>query len=467
MARNILIVDCDKKIRKVLKKVFEAQGFCCESAGCAKEALKKIKEKAYDVAIFDLGLPDMPGIELFKASTEIRPTLSVIFSTEHATLNSTIEALRLGAYDYMVKPLNLEAVVSKVKRLMQHKECVEDAQLLRLELDRKFDFSNIVARSRPMRKVCDLIRRVSNTDSNVLIIGNSGTGKELVARAIHFNSHRKTQQFVPVNCSAIPETLFESELFGHKKGAFTGAIKDKDGLFKVAAKGTLFLDEISCMSFSVQAKLLRAIEFKQITPVGSTEPISVNARIIAATNRELTEEIEAGRFREDLYYRLNVIEIRLPSLEARKEDIPSLVQHFVRKFAKEMAKPVTGVDSEVMKILMNYRWKGEVRELENVIERAMIFCENSVITVNDLPPNICGGCGHKFAIDYSKPLKEAVKDFERHFILTKLQHKHGHRSKTLKALGMSESSFYRKLEELGIKTPVTSVRKTNKFEKVA
>ncbi len=455
MAGNILIADSDQTFQNDLQSVFNPSSFRCDGVDSARGALLKLNNKKFDVAIVSLELPDMDGIELFKTITQVSPKTSVIIITGCATLKSSIEALRLGAFDYMLKPLNFEEIALKVRRLMEQKDFLEKAQFIHNELNRKYNFNNIVACSKSMRNVFDLIRRVSNTGSNVLILGNSGTGKELVARAIHFNSPRKQHQFVTINCSAVIESLFESELFGHKRGAFTNAVKDKDGLLKVASKGTLFLDEIAGMSVHVQAKLLRAIECKQITPIGGTEPIPIDIRIIASTNREPVEEIESGMFREDLYYRLNVVEIRLPSLTERQEDIPLLAQHFVRKYSKELSKPVEGIAPNAMKKLMQFKWKGEVRELENIIERAMIFCEGNMISAGDLPNNINNRSRDNFVIDYNKSLKEALKDFERHYILTKLKLKQGHRLKTFKELKLSESSFYRKIEELGMKAEIS------------
>lgn len=451
MSRMILVADSDTTSREVLQEELCKYGFKCEGVDSARGVLVKVGNKRIGLAIFDLSLPDMDGIELFKSLIQVSPKTSVIIATDHATLKTSIEALRLGAVDYLVKPLDLEELIIKVKRLFDHKDFVNRAQFLHQQLNLQYDCSNVLARSRAMKRVLDLIQRVSLTDINVLITGKSGTGKELVARAIHHNSPRKQHQFVTINCGAISESLFESELFGHKKGAFTNAIKNKDGLFKIASGGTIFFDEISCLSLAVQAKLLRAVEFGQIVPVGATEPIDVDVRFIASTNKNLEAMVKHGQFREDLYYRLHVFEIHVPSLKERKEDIPLLAQHFVGKFAREMNKQVAGITPDALEILLNAKWQGEVRELENAIERAMIFCEGDMLSGSDLRSHREGDHEDCFELNYHKTMREAVQDFERHFILTNLKHNEGHRLRAFKAMGMSESSFYRKIVELGIK----------------
>jgi transcriptional regulator with PAS, ATPase and Fis domain len=301
-----------------------------------------------------------------------------------------------------------------------------------------------------MSRVFDTIKKVASTDGTVLIHGKSGTGKELVARAIHFNSKRFAKPFIPVNCGAIVENLFESELFGHKRGSFTGASSDRDGFFKASDGGSIFLDEVSEIPFHLQVKLLRAIELKEITPVGTSLPQSVDVRIIASTNKNLAKEVEAGRYREDLYYRLNIVEINLPSLAERHDDIPLLVQHFVGKYAREMNKPVKGVDNEVMKLLLAHAWKGEIRELENILERAVIFAEGSLITKADLPGFFEQHQDALYSFDANRSMKDAVDDFERQYITHVLRANQFNKEATARALRISLSSLYRKIEELGI-----------------
>ncbi|MDZ7372110.1 MAG: sigma-54 dependent transcriptional regulator, partial [candidate division KSB1 bacterium] len=332
---------------------------------------------------------------------------------------------------------------------IEHKELVRENQALRQEIHAQYDFANIIGDSPAIRKVFETIRRVSDSESNVLITGNSGTGKELVARAIHYNSPHRLGRFVAVNCGAIPETLIESELFGHKKGAFTGAVADKDGLFKAAHRGTLFLDEIGELSLTAQTKLLRAVETQEFLPVGSNRPERVHVRIIAATNVDLEARVAEGRFRDDLYYRLNVINIRLPSLAERVEDIPLLVNHFIQKYNRQMNKSVTRVQPELMQALMQRTWKGEVRELENFVERLMIFASGSELTVDLLPADMLG-------LTLPKPrregatLDEMVAEFERGVIAAELARQGYHRGRTAAALGIGEATLYRKMKQLKI-----------------
>jgi two-component system response regulator PilR (NtrC family) len=448
MKSRVLIVDDEKAIRESVSLVLSEEGYETEIASDGSEALRLLGEKDFDVLITDLKMPGMDGIDLIKKSLKICPQTAVIIITAHASVESAIEALRIGAFDYILKPFDFDDLILKVRRLINHKELALENQALRKEVDEKYNFSNIIGQSPEMQEVFTLIKKVSSTKGNVLITGKSGTGKELVARAIHFNSPRKNKRFVAINCGAIVGTLMESEFFGHKKGSFTGAINDKDGFFKIANLGTLFLDEVGDIPLPLQVKLLRAIEEEEIYPVGSSNPIKVDVRIIAATNRELSREVEKGNFREDLYYRLNVIEIPLPSLTDRKEDIPLLVQHFIKKYNKELNRQIKNPDNKTMRILRNHEWKGGIRELENVIERAIILCEGDVITINDLPPNMVNA-----EIDDEIPtrLKDAVAFFEREHIKKILQKTAIDKEESANILGISLSSLYRKMDELNIK----------------
>jgi two-component system response regulator PilR (NtrC family) len=412
-----------------------------------KDALEVLGQKNFDLLITDLRMPNMDGMELLKNSLQICPQTSVIIITAYASLESAIEALRLGAYDYIIKPFNHDDLIMRVKRLLDHKELALENKVLKREIEEKYNFENIIGQSPEMQAVFHLIKKVSVTKGNVLITGKSGTGKELVARAIHFNSPRKNKRFVAINCGAIVGTLMESEFFGHKKGSFTGAINDKEGYFKIAHEGTLFLDEVGDIPLPLQGRLLRAIEEEEIYPVGDTNPVKVDVRIIAATNHELAREIEDGRFREDLYYRLNVVEIPLPALSERKEDIPLLVQHFIQKYNRELNRKIKGTDNTTMRLLRNHEWKGGIRELENVIERAIILCEGDYITPQDLPPNMI-----KTELTEEMPmrLKEAVAFFERQHIIKALEKTSINKEETANLLGISLSSLYRKMDELKI-----------------
>jgi DNA-binding NtrC family response regulator len=451
MAERILIVDDEDIIRDSLVFVLQKEGYDVSQARNGAEAYRQISEQAFDVVISDIEMPEMKGIELLEKITQISPQTFVMIITAFASIETAVSALRKGAYDYIIKPLDFDDLILRIRRLLDHRRLVLENQILRQEIHREYDFSNIIGQSAVMQSIFRTIRKVSLTDGTVLVTGKSGSGKELVARAIHFNSPRQQLRFIAVNCGAIVDNLFESELFGHKKGAFTGAINDKDGLFKFADKGTIFLDEVSEIPFHLQVKLLRAIEQKEIFPVGSASPISVDVRIIAATNKKLLEEVEKGRFREDLFYRLNIIEIDLPSLTERRDDIPLLVQHFIEKHRKHIGKNITGVDQQVMQRLMSHPWKGEVRELENIIERAMIFAEGDFITLTDLPESV-----NALRIDaqpsLQSTLKLATKEFERMFIQQSLLTNGYDKEKTAAQLEISVSSLYRKIEELNIHT---------------
>ena len=447
MRGNILIVDDEKTIRESVSLVLSEEGYNTEMASNGDQAFEMLNENDFDVLITDLKMPGMDGMELVRNTLKICPQTSVIIITAHASVESAIEALRMGAFDYILKPFDFDDLLLKVQRLINHKELALENQALRKEVEEKYNFSNIIGQSPGMQKVFHLIKKVSATKGNVIITGKSGTGKELVARAIHYNSPRKAKRFVAINCGAIVGTLMESEFFGHKKGSFTGAINDKDGYFKLANQGTLFLDEVGDIPLALQVKLLRAIEEGEIYPVGATNPLKVDVRIIAATNRDLLKELERGNFREDLFYRLNVVEIQLPSLTDRKEDIPSLVEHFVQKYNRELNRNVKSADNTTMRILRNHEWKGGIRELENVIERALILCEGDYITKVDLPPNMM----HiEPEDDLPIRLKDAVAYFERQHIRKILQRTSTNKDEAAQMLGISLSSLYRKLDELQI-----------------
>ncbi|APF19063.1 two-component system, NtrC family, response regulator PilR [Caldithrix abyssi DSM 13497] len=428
--------------------VLKEEGYNVKTATDGKQALKLLEENNFDIMITDLKMPELDGIQLTKHCLQTYPQTSVIIITAYGSLETAIEALRVGAYDYILKPFDFDDVLIKVQNLIKHKELILENQALRREIHSRYDFSNIVGQSPQMKEVFKLIEKVAKTKSNVLITGKSGTGKELVARAIHYNSDRANKPFVAINCGAIVGTLMESEFFGHKKGSFTGAIRDKDGFFKIANGGTLFLDEVGDIPMHLQVKLLRAIEEGVIMPVGGTTPIQIDVRIIAATNRDLMKDIENGRFRDDLYYRLNVVEIKLPSLNERKEDIPLLVDHFIKKYNNELKRRVLGTDNETMRILMNYPWKGGIRELENVIERALILCEGEYITKSDLPPNMVR---EEYLSAVPDRLKDAVAAFEKEHILNILRRTGNNKEEAAKLLDISLSSLYRKMDELGIK----------------
>jgi two-component system response regulator PilR (NtrC family) len=446
---KILVVDDEQIIRESLSFILKNEGYEVSEASNGKEAYQKVLENMYDLVITDIEMPEMKGIDLLGHITTASPQTLVFIITAHGSIETAIQALRNGASDYILKPVEFDELVVRIQRLLEHRRISIENKLLRKELLDKYDFSNLIGKSSAMKKVFDMIQTVSGTDSTILITGKSGTGKELVARAIHYNSKRKTKPFVVVNCGAIPETLIESELFGHKKGAFTGAASDKAGFFKTADNGTLFLDEISEMPFQLQVKLLRALEQEEIIPVGSSTPTSIDVRIVAATNRELLKDVEAGKFREDLYYRLNVVEIHLPSLAERKEDIPLLIEHFVQKFRREMNKNIKGVDNNVMKHLLAHEWKGEIRELENIIERAVIFSTDEFVSMKSLP-EFFQVSTEKAIARSDMSLREALDEVEKQFIYNTLERFEFDKEKTAAQLKISLPTLYRRIKDLSI-----------------
>lgn len=450
MKKKILVVDDEEIIRDSISYVLEKEGYSVRKAENGAVALKVLNEGSFDLVITDIEMPELRGPELLERISERFPQTFVIIITAYASVETAIAAIRKGAYDYLLKPIEFDDLIFRIKKLFDYKELVLENTLLRQEVNRKFDFSSIIGQSEAMKKIFADIQKVAPTEGTVLITGKSGTGKELVARAIHTHSRRSTKRFIAINCGAIVETLFESELFGHKKGSFTGATNDKDGVLKAAEGGTLLLDEISEMPLQLQPKLLRALEQREITPVGSNDVINVNVRIVAATNRNLKDEIAKGKFREDLFYRLNVVEIHLPELSERSEDIPLLVNSFITKFRGEMGKAIKGISNQAMSALVNHQWKGQIRELQNIVERAMIFCEAEMIDVQHLPEELQASA-QLSVIDYSsQSLKDAVHMFERRYIEQKLKHHNGDKDRVAKDLGLSLSTLYRKFEELGI-----------------
>jgi two-component system NtrC family response regulator len=384
---TILIVDDEKNYLLVLSAVLEDDGYEVLTALNGSEALEIQKRSDLDLIVTDMKMPGMSGIELLENIKAVDPGLPVIMMTAHGTVDKAVEAMQKGAYSYILKPFDNDRLIIYVKKAIAMFQVVKENRRLRDAVESQYRFGNIIAKSKVMRDVFKTIQKVSPSNATVLIEGESGTGKELAAKSIHFNSPRRDKPFIAVNCSALAENLLESELFGHEKGAFTGAASTKKGRFELADGGTLFLDEIGELSANLQVKLLRVLQEKTIERVGGVRTISVDIRIIAATNKNLKEEMDNGRFREDLFYRLDVVHIVMPPLRDRQDDIPLLVDHFIHKYESERkaAAPVTGVDQEVDRLFFNYNWPGNVRELENLIERVMILCSNDVIRVADLP----------------------------------------------------------------------------------
>jgi DNA-binding NtrC family response regulator len=447
MNREILIADDEVTFRETLTKILLEEGMLVTSVGDGAEAIDAVTKHPFSVVILDIRMPKADGIKVLREIMRIRPETRVIMVTAYGTVEMAVEAIKLGACDYVVKPVVMDDIIRKIYQNIRYLELQQENEQLKQVLHDRFDIGQIVGKSHPMQLVFEMIRKVAPTKSNVLITGESGTGKELVARAIHSLGTQNGKHFVAVNCSAIPESLLESELFGHKKGSFTSAYQDKKGFFECACGGTLFLDEIGHMPMNCQVKLLRAVEHRQVIPIGSTEPVDVDLRLIAATNKNLEKEIKEGRFREDLYYRMNVVGIHLPTLHERKEDIPLLVEHFIKKYNAEMGKHCTGVSDEVMRILMSYDWKGNIREMQNIIERAVIFAEDGIIDISDV-----GFLGSE-AVALSKArdnLQDAMRAYEKEHIYRVLNRYDWDKNEAAKALNVGLSSLYRKIDELGI-----------------
>ncbi len=386
---NILVVDDEPRIQEIIKRGLARLGeFSVETASDGLEAIEKIDKDVFDLILTDLKMPRMDGIELLKTVKGTRPEILVIMMTAHGSIETAVEAMKLGADDYVTKPIALDDLLIHVSKAQKESLLVKENRLLRREVRKKFEFGKIIGKSRKMQEIFQLMEKVSPSVSTVVIYGGSGTGKELVAKAIHYNSPRADKPFIPFNCGAIPETLVESELFGHTRGAFTGAVQAKRGFFEEADKGTLFLDEISTLPLSAQVKLLRVLQEREIMRIGSADVVKVDVRVIAATNEDLEENMKKGRFREDLYYRLHVFPIFLPDLKERKEDIPLLAYHFLDLYTRETRKEIKGISKEAMNLLMDYTWPGNVRELENIIERAVILADEGYLTPKDLPRNV-------------------------------------------------------------------------------
>jgi len=444
----VLVVDDDQDMRALLRDELQERGYRVTAAANGREALKKLGEEEYAVVLTDLRMQGMQGLELLGEVKRDHPGTNVIIMTAFGSVESAIEAMKQGAYDYVTKPIKNEEMALVVEKAVRDALLRREVQQLRRAVREDYSFHQILGKSKPMRAVFDLIRRVADSQTNVLITGESGTGKELAAKAIHFNSDRRSGPFVPVNCAAIPEMLLESELFGHMKGAFTDAKGDKRGLFEEAHGGTLFLDEISELPVMLQAKLLRAIQEKEIRRVGSTKSTAVDVRIIAATNLSLTDEVKAKRFREDLYYRLNVIEIRMPPLRERREDILLLVDAFLKKCAEASRKTVKGIAESALALLMDYPWPGNVRELENVIERAVTLTRGEKVLPEDLPPAIHGSRGDRKVIDEAADKTLPLEDVEKEYILRILDKTGGNKYQAAQLLGIDRKTLYRKLGEI-------------------
>jgi len=439
---RILIVDDEAPIRDMLQKgLTQRGGFSVEVAQNGIEATEKIEKDVFDLVLTDLMMPEMDGLELLKTVKGTRPEVMVILMTAYGSIETAVEAMRIGADDYITKPVDFDELLIHISKAQKESALLKENRLLRMEVRKKFEFNNIIGKSKKMQEIFALIEKVAPSNSTVVIYGGSGTGKELVAKAIHYKSPRGDRPFIPFNCGAIPETLVESELFGHTKGAFTGAIQAKRGLFEEANGGTLFLDEISTTLPSVQVKLLRVLQEKEVMKVGSTERTKVDVRMIAATNVDLETATKNGKFREDLFYRLHVFPISLPDLKDRKEDIPLLAYHFLDRCSKEARKEIKGISKQAMKLLLEYHWPGNVRELENTIERAVIMTDQDHLVPNDFPKDLTEG--------FSEMIKRGVKDrkslddIKSEYIKEILKEVGGNKRVASEILGVNPRTLYR------------------------
>jgi len=445
---NILIVDDEKVIQDSCEHILKKEGYKVKVASDGKEALRIFKEELFHVVILDIKLPGMDGIEVLSRIKEESPETPVVIMTGFASIESAVDALKSGAFDYLSKPFTPEELRISVRKALENRKIFFEEIYLRKELERQTKFDMVLGKSEGMKKVIDIVKRVSPSESTVLITGESGTGKELIAREIHKHSLRRNAPFVVVDCGALVETLFESELFGHVKGSFTGAHVTKHGRFEVANGGTIFLDEISNISLRIQAKLLRIIQEREVMRIGSSKPIKVDVRLIAATNENLAECVKNGKFREDLFYRLSVVPLHLPPLRDRKEDIPLLIDHFLTKYNKRTKKQINKVNHDILKALMEYDWPGNIRELENTIERAVVLSKSDKIELDALVYHgISSGSSLLSPINGTY---RSLEEVEKEHIKTVLHARHGNKSQAAKVLGIDRKTLITKIKKYHI-----------------
>ncbi|MBP6840491.1 MAG: sigma-54-dependent Fis family transcriptional regulator [Kofleriaceae bacterium] len=439
MSHRILIADDEEILRINLREALEEAGYQVDEAADGEIALGKVLDEDYSLLLTDIRMPRLDGIGLLERVMAARPQTSVLVMTAYASVETAIDALRLGAYDYLLKPISLADLTARVGRLFEVRALRDEVVRLRRDLDVRLGFEGIIGSSPPIRRLFELIQRVGPTDATVLINGDSGTGKELVARAVHAQSKVASREFLALNMAALPRDMIEAQLFGHERGAFTGADRRRDGVLRAARGGTVFLDEVGEMPLSAQAKLLRAIESHEILPVGAERPEKAEFRLLAATNRDLEVEVREGRFRQDLYFRLNVFNLVVPPLRDRRDDIPELVGHFVALHRRRQDRRRPGVSNQVMRVLMGYAWPGNVRELSNVIERACILCDGDTIEAEHLPAELTTGDGAPTA------LRAAVEDFERKHVAWVLRAVGGNRERAAELLEVDAATLYRRL----------------------
>ena len=454
---RILIVDDERGLCEFLQIFLSKEGYEVETAFSGRRAIERIEGGSeFDVVLTDLKMPEVGGIEVLEAVKRQSSDTQVLMMTAYATADTAVRAMKIGAYDYIQKPFKVDEIRVVVSKGLEKRRLLQENKALRAQIHRQYSFHNIIGQSGAMQRVFDVIRRVADTRTSVLVTGDSGTGKELIARALHHNSRRRDEPMVSVNCGAIPDNLMESELFGHVKGAFTGAHSDKLGIFAAANRGTIFLDEIGELPMHLQVKLLRALQERSIRPVGATEEQEVDVRVIAATNQNLEEEVSEGRFREDLYYRLNVIRVEVPSLRERREDIPLIARHFLRRFTADLGKRITDFCPEAMQAILGHAFPGNVRELENLVERAVTFETSERITVDSLPPRLLGsitsiptGPQTELPIE-GMDLEAALETYERSILKQALKRTNGVRTEAARVLGITFRSIRYKLDKYQI-----------------
>jgi DNA-binding NtrC family response regulator len=448
MNQRILIVEDEAPMCELLTSFFSERAYKVDTAQDGEHAIARLQEQDYALVITDIKLPGMSGLELLARVRVEWPELAVIIMTAFSSISSAVEAMKLGAEDYIGKPFQLDELAITVEKALERRSLRREVRELRAEVRGRYNFSNIVGRSKPMQQLFEVIKRIAaRRDASALIIGSTGTGKELVARAIHYNSDRKGAPFVPINCSAIPDTLLESELFGHQKGAFTGAHETRRGLIEEAQGGTVFLDEINTLSPSLQVKLLRVLQERVVRRVGGRENIPIDIRLVSASNQDLEEAVKNGEFRQDLFYRLNVVPVRLPDLKDRREDIPLLVHHFLQKFAQQHGEPQRRFSNEAMRVLMTHAWPGNVRELENAVEHALTMGAGETLLPEDLPASVTAperDIVHEATLD-----DVTLAEVERRYILRILEKMGRHQIKTATVLGIDRRTLYRRLRQYG------------------
>ncbi len=450
---HILVVDDDLSHLKTLKTIITSWGYKAYEADDGRRAVQLVKERPYDLILMDVRMAEMSGIEALKQIKGYNPAIPILIMTAYSSVDSAVEALKAGAYDYLTKPLDFDVLKLTLERTLEHSGLKAENKNLKDKLSSDYDLKNIIGKSKAMKELVDMLTMIAPSEATVLITGESGTGKELIAKSIHHNSHRKNHALVIVNCAALTETLLESELFGHEKGSFTGADKRREGRFMLADKGTIFMDEIGETSATMQAKLLRVIQEREIQRVGGDETLKVDVRILAATNRNLIDEVENGKFREDLYYRLNVVTLNVPPLRKRQDDISLLAQHFLEKYTEKNRKKVKGFSPMAMDMLIKYEWPGNVRELENTIERAVILLTGDYITDKELPSNITDPYSEiSDWVERPKPIaaNRPLEDIEKEAILVTHQATGGNKSETARRLKINRKTLHKKLKDYGV-----------------